>query len=79
MAKEYKKFIVMNPITFFETLHEFKKMSREIIGTGKGVTVYPNGKIVFRDQKVRDHFDEKCVRTDNGLLSLNGSHYIEED
>ena len=67
----------MNPLEYFETAHEFKKMAREVCGTGRAVTIYPNGKIVFNDEKLEKHFYEKCARTDNGLLSLNGSHYIE--
>lgn len=77
MKKEYRSYILMNPITYFETLHEFKQMAREVCGTGKAVTIYPNGKIDFHDEKLRKHFEEKSAKTESGLLGLNGAHYVD--
>ena len=45
----------MNPFIYIETVVEFKKMAREVCGTGKAVTIYPNGKILYLQNGKNTH------------------------
>lgn len=59
---EFKKISILDePIAFIKTWITMKKVSMKLSHKWFGIVMYPNGKMVFRNQKVID-FVDGCIK-----------------